>query len=57
MLADDENLGKYCGSTTAGLGKPEDRHTARERSLLLEYGTEFANNVPRTGEDVEEIHS
>ena len=31
MLVDDENLGKYCGCTTAGLGKREDRQTAIER--------------------------
>ena len=48
MLADDEDLGMCNGSTMAGLGKREDRHTEEESRYYL-IG---AREVLRTGEDV-----
>ena len=48
MLADDEDRGVCNGSTMAGLGKREDRHT-EEASRHYLIG---AREVPRTGEDV-----
>ena len=35
MLADDEDLGMCNGSTMAGLGKREDKHTEEERRHYL----------------------
>ena len=48
MLADDEDLGMCNGSTMAGLGKREDRHTEEESR----YDLDGAREVFRTGEDV-----
>ena len=48
MLADDEDLGMCNGSTMAGLGKREDRHTEEESRYYL-IG---AREVPSTSEDV-----
>ena len=48
MLADDEDLGMCKGSTMAGLGKREDRHTEEESRYYLNG----AREVFRTGEDV-----
>ena len=50
MLADDEDLGEYCGSTRLDSAN-EKTGIPLERGQL-EHGTEFANKVPRTGEDV-----
>ena len=48
MLADDEDLGMCNGSTMAGLGKREDRHSEEESH----YYSNVAREVFGTGEDV-----
>ena len=40
MLADDEDLGMCNGSTMAGLGKREDRHTVEENRCYLSEARE-----------------
>ena len=44
VLVDDEDLGECNGSTTAGLGKREDRHTDEERCCfdVVFYTSELA---------------
>ena len=46
MLADDEGLGMCNGSTMAGLGKREDRHTGEEGHYYLSGAREvFGTDV------------
>ena len=40
VLVDDEDLGECNGSTTAGLGKREDRHTGEENRYYLSEARE-----------------